>query len=94
MKEPKLNEEELIGLSEEEKQKKIAELEQRKREYWENERKYYVYEFGENERKYYVYEFGDYDGPEDPEMTPDVAEWDKKVKARLAEIKKAQEQGK
>ena len=46
MKEPKLNEEELIGLSEEEKQKKIAELEQRKREYWENERKYYVYEFG------------------------------------------------
>ena len=82
MKEPKLNEEELIGLSEEEKQQKIAELEQRKKEYW------------EKERKYYVYEFGDYDGPEDPEMTPDVAEWDKKIKARLAEIKKAQEQGK
>ena len=35
MKEPKLNEEELIGLSEEEKQQKIAELEQRKKEYWE-----------------------------------------------------------
>ena len=82
MQEPKLNEEELIGLSEEEKQQKIAELEQRKKEYWE-----------ERYRRN-VYEFGDYDGPEDPEMTPDVAEWDKKVKARLAEIKKAQEQGK
>ena len=33
MQEPKLNEEELIGLSEEEKQQKIAELEQRKKEY-------------------------------------------------------------
>ena len=82
MKEPKLNEEELIGLSEEEKQKKIAEIERQKKEYWE-----------ERYRRN-VYEFGDYDGPEDPEMTPDVAEWDKKVKARLAEIKKAQEQGK
>ena len=82
MQEPKLTEEELVGLSEEEKQKKIAELEQRKKEYWE-----------ERYRRN-VYEFGDYDGPEDPEMTPDVAEWDKKVKARLAEIKKAQEQGK
>ena len=82
MKEPKLNEEELIGLSEEEKQKKIAELEQRKREYW------------ENERKYYVYEFGDYDGPEDPEMSPGVAMADKRIKEIIAEIKKAQEQGK
>ena len=82
MQEPKLTEEELVGLSEEEKQKKIAELEQRKREYW------------ENERKYYVYEFGDYDGPEDPEMTPFMRKMDKMVKARLAEIKKAQEQGK
>ena len=82
MQEPKLTEEELVGLSEEEKQQKIAELEQRKKEYWE-----------ERYRRN-VYEFGDYDGPEDPEMTPDVAEWDKKVKARLAEIKKAQEQGK
>ena len=82
MQEPKLTEEELVGLSEEEKQQKIAELEQRKKEYWE-----------ERYRRN-VYEFGDYDGPEDPEMTPDVAEWDKKIKARLAEIKKAQEQGK
>ena len=82
MQEPKLTEEELVGLSEEEKQKKIAELEQRKREYW------------ENERKYYVYEFGDYDGPEDPEMTPFMRKMDQMVKARLAEIKKAQEQGK
>ena len=81
-KEPKLTEEELVGLSEEEKQQKIAELEQRKKEYW------------ENERKYYVYEFGDYDGPEDPEMTPFMRKMDKMVKARLAEIKKAQEQGK
>ena len=87
MKEPKLNEEELIGLSEEEKQKKIAELEQRKREYWENERKYYVYEFGD-------YDGGDYDGPEDPEMSPGVAMADKRIKEIIAEIKKAQEQGK
>ena len=76
MKEPKLNEEELIGLSEEEKQKKIAELEQRKREYW------------ENERKYYVYEFGDYDGPEDPEMSPGVAMADKRIKEIIAQLKK------
>ena len=81
MKEPKLNEEELIGLSEEEKQKKIAELEQRKREYW------------ENERKYYVYEFGDYDGPEDPEMSPGVAMADKRIKEIIAQLKK-EEQGK
>ena len=47
MQEPKLTEEELVGLSEEEKQQKIAELEQRKKEYWEKERKYYVYEFGD-----------------------------------------------
>ena len=70
MQEPKLTEEELIGLSEEEKQQKIAELEQRKKEYWEERYRRNVYEF------------------------PDVAEWDKKIKARLAEIKKAQEQGK
>ena len=82
MKEPKLNEEELIGLSEEEKQKKIAELEQRKREYWE-----------ERYRRN-VYEFGDYDGPEDPEMSPGVAMADKRIKEIIAEIKKAQEQGK
>ena len=81
MKEPKLNEEELVGLSEEEKQQKIAELEQRKKEYWE-----------ERYRRN-VYEFGDYD-PDYSKVTPDVAEWDKKIKARLAEIKKAQEQGK
>ena len=82
MKEPKLNEEELIGLSEEEKQKKIAEIERQKKEYWE-----------ERYRRN-VYEFGDYDGPEDPEMTPFMRKMDKMVKARLAEIKKAQEQGK
>ena len=76
MKEPKLNEEELIGLSEEEKQQKIAELEQRKKEYW------------EKERKYYVYEFGDYDGPEDPEMSPGVAMADKRIKEIIAQLKK------
>lgn len=81
MQEPKLTEEELVGLSEEEKQKKIAELEQRKREYW------------ENERKYYVYEFGDYDGPEDPEMSPGVAMADKRIKEIIAQLKK-EEQGK
>ena len=82
MKEPKLNEEELIGLSEEEKQKKIAEIERQKKEYWE-----------ERYRRN-VYEFGDYDGPEDPEMSPGVAMADKRIKEIIAEIKKAQEQGK
>lgn len=81
MQEPKLTEEELVGLSEEEKQQKIAELEQRKKEYW------------ENERKYYVYEFGDYDGPEDPEMSPGVAMADKRIKEIIAQLKK-EEQGK
>ena len=76
MQEPKLTEEELIGLSEEEKQQKIAELEQRKKEYW------------EKERKYYVYEFGDYDGPEDPEMSPGVAMADKRIKEIIAQLKK------
>ena len=82
MKEPKLTEEELIGLSEEEKQKKIAEIERQKKEYWE-----------ERYRRN-VYEFGDYDGPEDPEMSPGVAMADKRIKEIIAEIKKAQEQGK
>ena len=81
MQEPKLTEEELVGLSEEEKQQKIAELEQRKKEYW------------EKERKYYVYEFGDYDGPEDPEMSPGVAMADKRIKEIIAQLKK-EEQGK
>ena len=82
MKEPKLTEEELIGLSEEEKQKKIAEIERQKKEYWE-----------ERYRRN-VYEFGDYDGPEDPEMSPGVAMADKRIKEIIAEIKKVQEQGK
>ena len=76
MQEPKLNEEELIGLSEEEKQQKIAELEQRKKEYWE-----------ERYRRN-VYEFGDYDGPEDPEMSPGVAMADKRIKEIIAQLKK------
>ena len=76
MKEPKLTEEELIGLSEEEKQQKIAELEQRKKEYWE-----------ERYRRN-VYEFGDYDGPEDPEMSPGVAMADKRIKEIIAQLKK------
>ena len=81
MQEPKLTEEELIGLSEEEKQQKIAELEQRKKEYWE-----------ERYRRN-VYEFGDYDGPEDPEMSPGVAMADKRIKEIIAQLKK-EEQGK
>ena len=76
MQEPKLTEEELIGLSEEEKQQKIAELEQRKKEYWE-----------ERYRRN-VYEFGDYDGPEDPEMSPGVAMADKRIKEIIAQLKK------
>ncbi len=79
MQEPKLTEEELVGLSEEEKQQKIAELEQRKKEYW------------EKERKYYVYEFGDYDGPEDPEMSPGVAMADKRIKEIIAQLKKEEQ---
>ena len=81
MQEPKLTEEELVGLSEEEKQQKIAELEQRKKEYWE-----------ERYRRN-VYEFGDYDGPEDPEMSPGVAMADKRIKEIIAQLKK-EEQGK
>ena len=76
MQEPKLTEEELVGLSEEEKQQKIAELEQRKKEYWE-----------ERYRRN-VYEFGDYDGPEDPEMSPGVAMADKRIKEIIAQLKK------
>ena len=76
MKEPKLTEEELVGLSEEEKQQKIAELEQRKERYRRN-----------------VYEFGDYDGPEDPEMTPFMRKMDKMLKNHIAQLKK-EEQGK
>ena len=79
MQEPKLTEEELVGLSEEEKQHKITELEQRKKEYW------------EKERKYYVYEFGDYDGPEDPEMSPGVAMADKRIKEIIAQLKKEEQ---
>lgn len=81
MQEPKLTEEELVGLSEEEKQQKIAELEQRKKEYWE-----------ERYRRN-VYEFGDYDGPEDPEMTPFMRKMDKMLKNHIAQLKK-EEQGK
>lgn len=81
MQEPKLTEEELVGLSEEEKQQKITELEQRKKEYWE-----------ERYRRN-VYEFGDYDGPEDPEMSPGVAMADKRIKEIIAQLKK-EEQGK
>ena len=76
MQEPKLTEEELVGLSEEEKQQKIAELEQRKKEYWEER-------YCRN-----VYEFGDYDGPEDPEMSPGVAMADKRIKEIIAQLKK------
>ena len=81
MEEPKLNEEELIGLSEEEKQKKLAELQRKKDEYW------------EARYKRNVYEFGDYDGPEDTEMTPDVEEWDKMIKEKIANMRKENGRG-
>ncbi|MBQ8437118.1 MAG: hypothetical protein IJX20_05670 [Alphaproteobacteria bacterium] len=78
MEEPKLNEEELKGLSEEEKAKKIAELEKQKELYW------------KERYKRNIYEFGDYDGPEDTEMTPDVA---KAVEEGLKKIRQIKEAG-
>ena len=35
-----------------------------------------------------IYEFGDYDGPEDPEMSPGVAMADKRIKEIIAQLKK------
>ena len=77
MEEPKLNEEELKGLSEEERAKKIAEIEKQKKLYW------------QERYKRNIYEFGDYDGPEDTEMTPDVAALDAEIKEKIRKIKEA-----
>ena len=78
MEEPKLNEEELIGLSEEEKQKKLAELQRKKDEYW------------EARYKRNVYEFGDYD-PDYSKMTPFVERMVERGRQKIAEIKKQME---
>ncbi len=75
MEEPKLNEEELKGLSEEERAKKIAEIE-KQRELYLKER-----------YKRNIYEFGDYDGPEDTEMTPMMKELDAEIKEKIRKIK-------
>ena len=61
MEEPKLNEEELKGLSEEERAKKIAEIEKQRELYWKERYKQNFYEFGDGEVDYSV-------------VTPDVAE--------------------
>ena len=76
MDKPELKEEDLVGLSEEEKAAKIAELEHQKELYW------------KERYKRNIYEFGDYDGPEDAPMTPDVAEMDLAIKRKLAELNK------
>jgi len=74
MEEPKLNEEELKGLSEEERAKKIAEIEKQKELYWKERYKQTFYEFGDAEPDYSV-------------VTPDVAEADKRIKKIIAQIK-------
>lgn len=76
MEKPELKEEDLIGLSEEEKAAKIAEIEKQKELYW------------KERYKRNIYEFGDYNGPEDSEMTPEVAEAVERGLQRIAEIKK------
>ena len=76
MDKPELKEEDLVGLSEEEKAAKIAELEHQKELYW------------KERYKRNIYEFGDYDGPEDVPMTPDVAEMVAKGLKKIAELKK------
>ncbi len=74
MEEPKLNEEELKGLSEEERAKKIAEIEKQRELYWKERYKRNIYEFGDGEVDYSV-------------VTPDVAEADKRIKKIIAQIK-------
>ena len=78
MEEPKLNEEELIGLSEEEKQKKLAELQRKKDEYWEERMRRNVYDFGA-----YV--------PDYSKMTPFVERMVERGRQKIAEIKKQME---
>ena len=77
MEEPKLNEEELKGLSEEEKAKKIAEIEKQRELYWKERYKQTFYEFGDAEPDYSV-------------VTPDVAEAIERGKQKIIEIKKKQ----
>ena len=80
MEEPKLNEEELIGLSEEEKQKKLAELQRKKDEYWEERMRRNVYDFGA-----YV--------PDYSKMTLDVEQWDQMIKEKIANMRKENGRG-
>ncbi len=75
MEEPQLNEEDLKGLSEEEKANKIAEIEKQRELYW------------KERYKRNFYEFGDYDGPEDTEMTPMMKELDAQIKEKIRQIK-------
>jgi len=75
MEEPQLNEEELKGLSEEEKAQKIAEIEKQRELYW------------QERYKRNIYEFGDYDSPEDTEMTPMMKELDAEIKEKIRQIK-------
>lgn len=77
MEEPKLNEEELEGLSEEEKTKKIAEIEKQRELYWKERYKQNFYEFGDGEVDYSV-------------VTPDVAEAIERGKQKIIDIKNKQ----
>ena len=76
MEEPKLNEEELKGLSEEERAKKIAEIEKQRELYW------------KERYKRNIYEFGDYDGPEEPQPeAPSVITASKEIEEKIRRIK-------
>ena len=77
MEEPKLNEEELKGLSEEERAKKIAEIEKQRELYWKERYKQNFYEFGDGEVDYSV-------------VTPDVAEAIERGKQKIIDIKNKQ----
>lgn len=77
MEEPKLNEEELKGLSEEERTKKIAEIEKQRELYWKERYKQNFYEFGDGEVDYSV-------------VTPDVAEAIERGKQKIIDIKNKQ----
>lgn len=76
MEKPELKEEELVGLSEEEKAAKIAEIKHQKELYW------------KERYKRNIYEFGDCDGSENGQMTQDVAEMVSKGLKKIAELKK------
>jgi len=78
MQEPTLNEEELEGLSEEEKAEKLARLEEQKKAYWKERYRRNIYEFGDYEPK-----------EEDLEnLSPSVVKAVEKIDKKILEWKK------